>query len=466
MALQSTINISIDFYDKKYIMVNAKQNDKNSRFLLVACYNHGEFYPINADEHSVFVRYRKSDGCGVFNICNITNDKKILVELTEQMLASAGICYADLIVANKGSANLDTDTGEVVAIDNASILSTMTFCIDVSESTVDNADIESSYEFDGFNSAIEKCLAEYSDVIQLAKSWAVGDTDKREGEDTDNAKYYYEQSNNNAQSSASSATSAADSATQAMEHMTNAQIAQTSALASEKNAKAHELAAQTYAGTAKTYRDETIGQINIAKGYKDETLEYKNQAEEYKNLTQTYMNQTGLIRKEVEEHKDSANDAAIRAQSYAVGGTGTREGEDVDNAWYWYRDTELLHDYVAEYMVYIEEYLQRIEALKKTIETAYSEWDRPFIPRGTITYSEFLELVPTNDYAVGYLYNISDSFTTDEMFRVGAGVEYGAGTNVYYAADGSWDCLVSNNVGSVSTTDVASVDEVKDYLGI
>lgn len=212
MVLQSITNINIDFCDKKYIMVNAKQNDKNSRFLLVACYNRGDFYPINKSDHSTFVRCKKSDGYSVFNACDITDDKKILVELTEQMLASAGICHVDLIVANRGSARLDPDTGEVVSIDNASILSTMTFCIDVSETAIDNSEIESTYEFDGFNATIEKITAEYQEVVRLAKSYATGNAGGiRDDEDTDNAKYYYEQSLENVNNASGSEINALNS---------------------------------------------------------------------------------------------------------------------------------------------------------------------------------------------------------------------------------------------------------------
>lgn len=196
MALQSITNINVDFCDKKYIMVNAKQNDKNSRFILVSCYNHGDFFPVGA-EHSAFVRYKKPDGYGVFNACNLTDDKKVLVELTEQMLATAGICYVDLIIANRGGARLDPDTGKVTSLDSASILSTMTFCIDVSETTVDNSEIESAYEFDGLNVALEEALAHYQEVIQLAKSYTKGGTGLRVDEEIDNAKYYYEKCKDN-----------------------------------------------------------------------------------------------------------------------------------------------------------------------------------------------------------------------------------------------------------------------------
>ncbi len=191
MSIQSIININVDFYDKKHVLINAKQLDRGSRFLLVTCYNHGNVFPVNSGEHSAYIRYKKSDGNSVFNFCNINNQGKILVELTEQMLASSGICRADLVIVNQGNASVDSN-GEIIAINNSAILSTMAIYIDVSETAVDNSDIESSYEFDGLNDLLERAEAEYENVVQMARSWAEGGTGIREGEAEHNAKYYAE----------------------------------------------------------------------------------------------------------------------------------------------------------------------------------------------------------------------------------------------------------------------------------
>jgi hypothetical protein len=192
MSLQSITNINVDFYDRKYILINAKQYDRSSRFLSITCYNHGELYSINAGEHSAYIRYKKADNHSVFNFCEINNRGKILVELTEQMLASDGICYADLVIVNKGDANVDANTGKIITIDNASILSTMPLHIDVTGAAIENSDIESSYECNIINETLTKYEAQYKDVVQSAKSWAIGGTGTRTNEDTDNAKYYAE----------------------------------------------------------------------------------------------------------------------------------------------------------------------------------------------------------------------------------------------------------------------------------
>jgi hypothetical protein len=50
--------------------------------------------------------------------------------------------------------------------------------------------------------------------------------------------------------------------------------------------------------------------------------------------------------------------------------------------------------------------------------------------------------LPTENLADGYVYNITDAFTTTDAFKEGAGKSYPAGTNVaYIASDSKWDCL-------------------------
>lgn len=195
MSLQIMTNINVDFYDNKYILINAKQYDGNSRWISVTCYDQGKPFNLNSSKHTVYVKCRKADGHGVLNSCRINYKGEILVELTEQMLAASGICYVDLIVVNKGKAIIDLDAGTIIAIDNSAIVSTMTFCINVHEASIDNSVVESSCEYNALNELLQKVDTDYKEVIQLARSYAIGDTDGiRENEDIDNAKYYYEQS--------------------------------------------------------------------------------------------------------------------------------------------------------------------------------------------------------------------------------------------------------------------------------
>ena len=419
--LQTTTNINVDFYDKKYILINAKQLDKNSRFLSVTCYSHGELYPINNGEHAAYVRYRKADNYGVFNNCTINNKGKIIVELTEQMLASDGVCCADLVIINKGEAQIDPDTGEINAMmDNASVLSTMTFCIDVSEVPVTNAEIESTHEFILLNSTLEKYWADFEDVMKTSKSWAIGNTGIRNGENTDNAKYYCEQSKKSENKSEEFKNAASSSATAASKSAIDANT-------SSQNA-------QTYMGQAKTYMENA--QTSAASASASASAAAQSETNASKSATSAQNSMTSAS-----SSATSASESATGAQNY---------------------------------------YLQT-EAIVNGLNGA-------FLPKGTVTFAELLELKTNGAVGAGDLYHISDDFTTDENFRV-SGKVCGAGTSVYYTVDDKFDCFVgttvagvkgekeaeyrtgavnltAGNIGAISIEDIATVDEMKNYLGI
>lgn len=405
MSLQSITNINIDFYDKKYILVNAKQLDKSSRFLLVTCYNHGTPYFLDYTNQSAYIRYKKSDDYSVFNFCKITNEGKILVELTEQMLASSGICSADLVLVDKRMADIDEDTFEV-SVKDASILSTMTFLIDVSEIAAENSEIESSYEYNGLNEALIEANAEYSKVIKWARSYAVGDGGVRANEETDNAKYYCEQSSESA---------------------TNADASEERASFSADNASKSEMSAANSATIALNNANSALNSASVASDSADAAVAAA-------TTTQSNMNT-------VVEKTALAVESATNAENY---------------------------------------YLQT-KAITDGLNGA-------FLPKGTITYEELVELKNSGAVGAGDLYQISDDFTTDENFRVSE-KECGAGTSVYYTVDDKFDVFVGTtvtgvkggaetvyrkgnvnitveNIGAISSADIATVDEMKAYLGI
>ena len=106
------------------------------------------------------------------------------------------------------------------------------------------------------------------------------------------------------------------------------------------------------------------------------------------------------------------------AKSYALGTNGVvRPGDEIDNALYFY---------------------EQVKRISQGLQGA-------LMPMGTITFAQ----LPTVTAQAGYMYNISDGFTTDDTFNEGAGHEYPAGTNVYLTADGKWDCMAGTAVGGV-----------------
>ena len=425
--LRTITDINVDFYDKKYILINAKQLDKKSRFLSVTCYNHGTLFPINSGEHSAYIRYKKSDDYSVFNFCEIDYKGKILVELTEQMLASDGICYADLVIVNKGEANVDTNTGKIVAIDDASVLSTMTFCIDVSETAVENSEIESSNEYHGLSELLMKAESDYNEVILTSKSYAIGNTGIRDGENTDNAKYYYKLSKSYAVGNADNIREN-ENADNSKYYYELSDINKTNAAESANSANDSAESASVSAKSASDSAQSASASAAIALESEETAKEYIDTAAENKDLI--------------------LNSAAI----------------------------------VSENKAKTEEYYLQIVEIANGLSGA-------FHPKGTITFAELESLYAGGEIEAGDLYHISDNFVTTEIFK-DANVEKVAGTNVYGTSGGYLDCLVgtttvagvkgdketeyrdgnvnitAENVGAIPSTDIATVDEMKNYLGI
>ena len=118
-----------------------------------------------------------------------------------------------------------------------------------------------------------------------------------------------------------------------------------------------------------------------------------------------------------ENSATAAGNYATEAESFAHGGTGTRQNEDTDNAMYYYEQSKSI-----------------AQGLNGAL-----------LPMGTITFAQ----LSTVSKDAGYMYNISDDFTTDSTFKEGAGHSYPAGTNVYFTGDGYWVCLAGAFVSGV-----------------
>ena len=392
MALEIIKNINVDFYDKKYILINAKQYDDKSRWISITCYNQGDAYPLSASKHSAYVKYRKADGYGVLNSCKINYKGEVLVELTEQMLAADGICYVDLVVINKGHAMVNVNTGNIIAIDDTPILSTMAFCVNVYETTIDNSEIESSHEYDALNDLMQRAEADYTEVIRLSKSYAVGDAGEiRDGEDTDNAKYYCEQAGIHAANAKASEENAAVSEDNAKASEENAAVSESAAKASEENAAVSESAAATSEQNAKD------SETNAANS------------------------ETNARASEV----NAANSESAAATSEANAKTSEINAKESE---------EKANNYC--------------EVVKSVVDGLNSG----FIPIGTIAFAD----LATAEKATGFTYNISDDFITDSSFAEGAGMMYTAGTNVYCRSDGLWDCFGGSTSPTATVEEVMS----------
>lgn len=194
-----------------------------------------------------------------------------------------------------------------------------------------------------------------------------------------------------------SETAAKTSETNAKASETAAAKSATAAEASESNAKVSETSASQYAATATS---EAASASQSASTATDKANIATQKA-------------TEIIGK-----AESAADSATKAQSYAVGGTGSREGEDSDNAKY-----------------YFEQVKDVSEAIKGGLQ-----------PRGTVA---FADLPALSDVSTGWMFNISDEFTTTDDFKEGAGNVIPAGANIYKTSDEKWDVLAGTPVTGI-----------------
>lgn len=211
---------------------------------------------------------------------------------------------------------------------------------------------------------------------------------------------------------------AAKSETNAKASENAAKASETAAKTSETNAKASETAAAKSATAAKTSETNAkASETSASQSAATATSEAASASQSASTATDK-ANIATQKATEIIGKAESAADSATKAQSYAVGGTGSRDGEDTDNAAYYYRQA-------------------------KSISESFAGALRPM---GTVA---FVSLPALTAAAAGDMYNISDEFTTTDDFKEGSGSVIPAGANIYKTSDGKWDVLAGTPVTGV-----------------
>lgn len=150
-----------------------------------------------------------------------------------------------------------------------------------------------------FHSTLEQ-INEYAqtaiDNAKLSKSYAVGGTEIRDGEDVDNAKYYAEQASTSSEEATLQAENAKQSANNAKEYEENAEL-------SANKAKEYETSSKTNTDNAKEYKDWAYEYKNNAQEYSIASREYRDEAESAKNIALQASIDTGGVRDEVNRTK-------------------------------------------------------------------------------------------------------------------------------------------------------------------
>lgn len=92
-----------------------------------------------------------------------------------------------------------------------------------------------------------------------------------------------------------------------------------------------------------------------------------------------------------------------------------------------------------EYRDGAEEYYERTKGISEGLSGQ-------LVPMGTVTFENLPAL---EDAVSGWMYNISNEFTTTSQFKEGAGKVIPLGSNVYKTTDGYWDVLAGSPVSGV-----------------
>lgn len=439
--------------------IHVVQYDDSLPLLAVKLFSDGQPYTIPSNAE-ISIKLGKSDGKFVYN--------PALGCDSARHTAYFEITYQMVVLAETVSPIIEVRIG-------TSIAASSSIGIIIDRNPIQREDIESTSEW----KVIEQAINYSKEAISAAASASASRSAAAVSES--NALVYRNAAQTAATNAANSASAASTSATKAKtsetnaansasasdtsatkskESETNAKVSETNAKTSETNAANSERKAGEKASEADVYsimsKSYAIGEGGIRSNEKTDNAKYY--SEEAKNSSN--------------DTKESAYDSdmhSMLAKSYAVGestvtlGDGVdelvtddgftielfgREGEDTDNAKYYseqastYEENSELNAKIARsYAVGDTDHRvgENVDNAKYYYQQAkqISEGLGGLIPMGTIAFDD----LHLQTKVAGYMFNISDEFVSDSTFKDGGDIRYPTGTNVYYTADGYWDCL-------------------------
>lgn len=429
-------NLWLDVSRKEIKSLTVNQGDKDSRTWRIHFSNGGTALDLH-DITSISVFMQKPDNTYIFNPIIIDLDNNIgILTFTEQMCAASGT----------GALQLCMYTYDEIEV-SLEILYTFSIKVIIAESSIPIDDITSSSEFQELNNLILKAQQNYDDVVDeveavrdeakdysnLSKSWAIGNTGVRDGEDTDNSKYYAEQAashedsvRQNAELAEKSAQNAKTSEDSAKTSETNAKTSEDNAKESETNAKTSEINAKTSENNAKSSEEASASSETNAKASEDNAKTSEGNAKDSETASDSSATAAALSESNAKTYKEDAETAKNNAEvAQEKASTAQKNAENANES--------------------AKKYEELCKNYAEICQNATALLEGGFIPCGTISFEN---LPAFADVKIGYMYNISNAFTSTDDFIDGAGINYPAGTNIYVAAyngdEMKWDCLAGD----------------------
>lgn len=452
-----TQKITLDFCQNDYKTITVKQYDKDSRNLIITCTDNGNVYKLDSSILQCNVKMITPNNRTLLKPATINEDGTAFIVFDEDMVYEGGTGKFELQVLNQSSkksistmpsnviivssvypddavisseefsalteALLSIDDAVKKAEESTELINNTVASIEGLENDIKEAEelrmnAESVREANETNrqSTMSSIISNNEEIVEAEILRIQNEIERQTSEENRKTAELERQSDTAAAiANAEETTARLDEAIKKCENASNEHAI--SAAQSAQNASASEENANVYATSASESEE-------IATQKAAESLDSANSAKASANTANTHATMASTKASEASTSAniasikaDNASYSAVLAESYAKGGTGTRENENVDNAKY---------------------YKEQAEQISQGLSGA-------LIPMGTVPFSK----LPEQTKMPGYMYNISDDFTTDETFKDGSGYTYSAGTNVYYTADGYWDCIAGTQVVGV-----------------
>ena len=399
MINSSIDNLRIELNEYKIRKsISVRQGDIQTRTIHVTIAQSGKAYVLDNCLYAEMLIKKADDKECVQNMVIVGNELQYTWRTQDINAVGSNECQIRLTF--KDHSILTTPIFELLVYQpevNADVVASMNEYTSATEQLILANEYREKAQESAENASASEDNAEH--FYRLAESYAVGTDDEiRAGDSVDNAKTYAEKAKEDAAKVESGVA-------EAREYALDAEVSAGNALASENIAKEARQYALIYQNAAELHKNEAEFSKMDAKDSEDNAKESSEKAKE-----------SEINAKNSEE---KAKESEMGSKSYAVGTDDEiREGDSTDNAKYYYEQTKRISQGLGA----------------------------GIIPMGTIRFEEL-----PMDAEQGWMYNISDDFTTTDRFVEGAGKRYTAGTNVNMTSQGLWDCMA----GSTATMDSA-----------
>jgi hypothetical protein len=291
---------------------------------------------------------------------------------------------------------------------------------------------------------------------KLAQSYAIGGSEIRDGEDLDNAKYYANESKNQAKNATDYAISASANATAAKKSADSASESASNASASAKTATDAATSANTSETNAKKSADSAS---NSATSASLSETNAKKSADSASTSAASASNSATSASTSENNARVSANSASASASSASTSETNAKKSADsaITSA----NNASTSENNASASETNAKKYYEQTKSISESFAGTLR-------PKGTVTFANLpsVSLAETGD-----MYNVSDEFTTTTDFAEGAGNTIPLGSNVYKNSDGKWDVLAGSPVTGVKGSEETAyrrgnVNITKENIGL